>query len=313
MGLYSLCFMFSNMNCGLRFSVVICTYSIDRFGDLLEAIESVKKQRFCNVETVIVVDGNRALYELIIKTGIHDDRIHTHIHLNERNLGLSKSRNIGAEIATGDVVAFLDDDAVAEPEWIARLAELYTRNSAVAAGGKLKPRWVNGAANFIPEEFWWLVGANPKGDPDRIMEVRNTYGSNISFNRGVFIQVGGFSTEFGFNAGKKTVLQGEEADLCNRIKKLTGASVWYDPEAVVFHKVFKSRVALKALFRRAFWQGYSKRAMAEKTSESLGQEYGVLGYILFTGIPERILQLFFLIAFTGTVGLGYLYRRLGGK
>jgi len=306
----------------VRFSVVICTYSLERLPDFIEAIESIKKQTYPFIEIVIVVDGNKELYDTIlnqfpdIKTKpVTNNYVQgsSIIHLNDKNVGLSKSRNVGAEIATGDVVVFIDDDAVADPDWIARLANLYIHDNAVAAGGKLIPLWLNGVSTFIPEEFWWLIGANPKGSPEKIVEVRNTYGSNISFSREVFLEVGGFNTEFGFNAGKGAVMQGEEADLCNRIKKFTGASVWYNPDAIVHHKVFKSRVVLKTLFRRAFWQGYSKRAIGENTTDKLNQEAGFLKYVIFTGIPERIIQLFFLIAFTGTVGLGYLYRMLERK
>ncbi|MDD5453906.1 MAG: glycosyltransferase family 2 protein [Candidatus Ratteibacteria bacterium] len=285
------------------FSVIICTYSVQRYSDLIEAIDSVKNQTYPFIEIIVVVDGNKELYDTILSQDIG-----VKMHLNDINLGLSKSRNVGAEIATGDVVAFLDDDAVADPYWISHLAILYRQNDAVAAGGRLVPLWIDGVSAFIPEEFWWLIGANPKGSPEHIKIVRNTYGSNISFARDVFLRVGGFDTGFGFNAGKNTVLQGEEADICNRIQELTGAGVWYNPDAIVHHKVFKSRVALKALFRRAFWQGYSKHVMGEKSSDKLSQESGFLKYVLFTGIPERIIQLFFLVAFTATVGLGYIYR-----
>lgn len=303
------------MNGHIRFSVIICTYSMERFPDFVEAIESVVLQTYPNVEIVVVVDGNKPLYDIIMKENLHDV-----IHLNETNLGLSKSRTIGTQIATGDVVAFLDDDAVADKFWIVHLADMYISYSAVAAGGKLEPKWVDGVSNFIPEEFWWLIGATPKGSSEQIIEVRNTYGSNISFARDVFLKVGGFNSDFGFNVGKNRILQGEEADICNRIKQLTDASVWYTPYAIVYHKVFKSRVGLVPLFRRAFWQGYSKRVMKESAPDSLGQEYEFLNYILFVGIPERVkglfsrnvvpnvVQLFFLLAFTNAVGLGYIYR-----
>ena len=247
------------------------------------------------------------------------------IHLNETNLGLSRSRNIGAGIATGDVVAFIDDDAVADPNWIAGLADMYLNYNAVVAGGMIKPLWVAGVADFIPEEFLWLVGANPKGSPEQITEVRNTYGSNISFARDIFLNLGGFNSSFGFNAGKGGILQGEEAELCNKVKNLTGKGCMYNPNAVVYHKVFKERIELKPLFRRAFWQGYSKRVLEKQSTEPLEDESGFLKYVMLTGVPERIIgmvsmhpwknfkQLFFLIAFTGTVGIGYLYRMLEAK
>ena len=318
----------------LRVSVIICTYSTERLPDFMEALESIKKQTYPLIEAVIVVDGNKELYDTLLRlpsvSPISSDENYVKgypvIHLNEKNLGLSKSRNIGAEIATGDVVAFIDDDAVADPNWIAGLVDMYAHNyNAVAAGGMLKPLWVAGVADFIPEEFWWLVGANPKGSPEQITEVRNTYGSNISFARDIFLNLGGFNSSFGFNAGKGGILQGEEAELCNKVKNLTGKGCMYNPNAVVYHKVFKERIELKPLFRRAFWQGYSKRVLEKQSAELLRDESGFLKYVLFTSVPERIIgmismhpwrnikQLFFLLAFTGTVGAGYMYRMLEVK
>jgi len=293
---------------------------MERLPDLLEAINSVVLQTYPFIEIVVVVDGNRELYEILVKK-----KLDVVLHLNENNLGLSASRSIGTQIATGDVVAFLDDDAIADPHWLVTLSHKYLCEGVVCVGGKLKPLWVCEERSFIPEEFWWLIGATPKGSPERDVEVRNTYGSNISFLRETFLRVGGFDTAFGFNAGKNMVLQGEEADICTRIKHVTGGTVWYLPDAVVWHKVFRSRVGVVALFRRAFWQGYSKRVMKESSPDSLGQEYGFLNYVLFTGIPERVrglvsrnvvvnaVQLFFLIAFTKVVGLGYVYRMVNNK
>ena len=311
----------------LRVSVVICTYSLERLPDLMEAIESVKKQTYPLIETIIVVDGNKELYDTILRlpsiSPVSSDENYVKgypvIHLNETNLGLSRSRNIGAEIATGDVVAFMDDDAVADPNWIASLADMYLNYNAVVAGGMLKPLWVAGVADFIPEEYLWLIGATPKGDNNHIKEIRNTYGSNISFARDIFIHCSGFNSSFGFNAGKGGILQGEEAELCNKVKNLTGKGCMYNPNAIVYHKVFKERTELKPLFRRAFWQGYSKRVLKER-SAALGDESSFLRYVLFTGVPERLVgivsvhpwknlkQLFFLITLTSTVVFGYLYR-----
>lgn len=310
------------MNGGLlKFSVVICTYSLERFSDLIEAIESVSNQQYPNIEIVVVVDGNKDVYNRLIQT-----KIKAVLHLNEQSLGVTKSRNVGAGLATGDAVAFIDDDAVADPYWISELAYLHQEFGAVAAGGVLKPLWVDGVVDFIPGEYLWLIGSNPKGSPEYITEVRNTYGSNISFARDVFLSLGGFNSSYGFNAGNGCVLQGEEAELCNRVKALTKKGCMYSPFAVVYHKVFKSRTKLKTLFLRAFWQGYSKRALEEQSTEPLGEESNFLRYILFTSVPERIFgllsmhlwrnlkQLFFLLSLTSAIGVGYVVRTLkGGK
>jgi len=86
----------------------------------------------------VVVDGNKELYNEIVKSGIDVDKL----VLNEANLGLSKSRNRGTIEAGGDIIAFFDDDAVADKNWIKELVRMYEEHDAIAAGGKILPKWV---------------------------------------------------------------------------------------------------------------------------------------------------------------------------
>ncbi|WP_136602536.1 glucosyl-dolichyl phosphate glucuronosyltransferase [Salinigranum halophilum] len=300
----------------MNVSVVICTYSIDMFDHLVDAVNSVLAGTYEDREVVVVVDGDGSLFERIRdRYESHDDVV---LHCNDKNLGLSASRNVGVELASGDVVAFLDDDAVAHPEWIERLVSLYRRHDAVAAGGRMTGRWVAGKPAFLPEEFYWLVGVTHRGFPTEECEVRNTFGSNISFKREVFEELGGFEPNLG-RFGEK-YLQGEETEFAARVRQHYGEGVWYDPDAVVEHKVFDYRTKPGWLVKRAFWQGYSKRVMGELSSDDDGGEEGVfLRNLAFVFVPGRLrdlarhrrgvdlLQLFALLVFTGTVGLGYLY------
>ena len=95
-------------------SIVICTHRSERYEDLLEALDSLNAQSHNNLEIVVVVDGNKELYNELVKSGIEVDKL----ILNEANLGLSKSRNRGTIEAGGDVIAFFDDDAVADKNWL---------------------------------------------------------------------------------------------------------------------------------------------------------------------------------------------------
>ena len=83
--------------------------------------------------------------------------------LNEKNLGLSKSRNKGIKEAKGDVIAFFDDDAVADEHWLKELVRMYEEHDAIAAGGKILPEWEAKKPKFLPEEYYWLIGATHKG------------------------------------------------------------------------------------------------------------------------------------------------------
>ena len=307
----------------MRVSVVVCTYAEERYEDCCEAIESVLAQTHDPVELVIIVDGNTAVCERV-RTDFGDHE-NVRIHCNEQNQGLSYSRTRGVEQASGDVIAFLDDDAVANPEWVAKLVDGYEQTDAIAVGGRMVADWVAGKPAYLPAEFSWLVGVNYEPRLEPWTEVRNTLGSNLSFRREVFEEVGGFDEQVGLQGEKQ--IQAEETELCIRMADAFGRGVLYNPEAVVAHKVFDHRTDPVWLCQRAFWQGYSKRALESLASRDAQEaETEFLSHLAFEAVPRRlrslasepsvsaIQQLVFLVVLTACVGWGYLYglvRRAG--
>jgi glycosyltransferase involved in cell wall biosynthesis len=298
----------------MEVSVVLCTYAMDTYPQFREAADSVLGGSHDDVELVVVVDGTEEVHERVRED--YGDRDDVVLHCNEANVGLLESRNTGAELASGDVVAFIDDDAVADEDWVAALVDAYEETGYDAVGGRMTPRWVAGKPEFLPEEFYWLVGVTHRGFADGPGEVRNTFGSNISFRRETFLDLGGFDTDIGGRKGDKN-LQGGETELCARLRRETGQGVWYTPSAVVAHNVFDYRTDPRWLLDRAFWQGYSKRAMEVLLPESSDEETDFLGVLLTDYLPERVVglpftgaagvkQLCFLFLLTAAVGTGYL-------
>ncbi len=307
----------------MRVSVVVCTYAEKRYEEFAEAATSVLAQTHDPVELVIVVDGNETVCDRArADFGEYENVI---IHCNEQNRGLSYSRTRGVERASGEVIAFLDDDAVATAEWVSQLVDGYEQTDAIAVGGRMVADWVAGKPSHLPAEFYWLVGVNYEPRLEPWTEVRNTLGSNISFRREVFEELGGFDEQVGLQGDKQ--IQAEETELCIRMADAFGQGVLYNPEAIVAHKIFDYRTDPVWLCKRAFWQGYSKRAL-----ESLGSgdtqdaESEFLSHLAFEAVPRRlgklirtpsfagIQQLVFLVLLTGCVGGGYLYgllRRAG--
>lgn len=280
------------------------------------AAENVTSQSYDDTEMVVVVDGTDEVRDRVVEDyGDHEDVV---IHCNDENVGLLESRNTGAELASGDVVAFIDDDAVADKEWVAELVRGYEEQNALAVGGKMVGDWVAGQPSFLPKEFYWLVGVTHRGFADGEGWVRNTFGSNISFDRETFLELNGFDTEIGGRQGDAN-LQGGETELCARLDAEYGEQVWYNPDAVVAHKVFEYRTEFWWMVDRAFWQGYSKRAMDTLVPESGRDEGEFLGDLVTEFIPGRVKelarspslvavsQLVMLIVFTGCVGGGYIY------
>jgi glycosyltransferase involved in cell wall biosynthesis len=300
----------------MRVSVVLCTYDAALFSEFCDAADSVLAQTYSPVELVVVVDGTPDLAERVRER--YESHENVVIHLNDENQGLLRSRNTGAALAAGDVVAFIDDDARADPEWVAELVAVYEREDALAVGGKMMPEWVAGTPDFLPAEFYWLVGVTHRGYASGPGEVRNTFGSNISFRRAVFCDLDGFDPSIGGRTGDAN-LQGGETELCARLERDYGTGVYYTPEARVAHKVFEYRTEPRWLADRAFWQGYSKRAMSQLVPDSTNEETAFLGQLLTEFLPgrlwnllrqpsrERASQLLALVGFTVLVGLGYCY------
>jgi len=306
----------------MRVSVVLCTHTLDRYHDFSEAARSIFDQTYDDVELVLVSDGNEAVFERFEED--FSDRDDVVCHCNDENVGLLESRNNGAEVATGDVVAFVDDDAIADERWVEELVDVYEKRDVRAVGGRMTPAWVAGKPAFLPEEFYWLVGVTQRGfgpaggDEDMPGEVRNTFGSNISFGRETFLELGGFDDDIGGRKGDAN-LQGGETELAARLDAEYGYRVYYNPDAKVAHKVFDYRTDPVWLLDRAFWQGYSKRGMEVLVPGSTGEESAFLGRLLIDFIPNRVvglirnpsliqaIQLVMLFVFTTAVGLGYLY------
>jgi len=297
-------------------SVVLCTYSSEMYDHFKEAAESVLSQTHDEIELVVIVDGTEAVYTNAVEE--YGDYANVVLHCNEENVGLLESRNTGVKLANGDVVAFIDDDAIADEQWIEELVRTYERTDAIAAGGKMIPDWVAGKPSFLPAEFYWLIGVTHRGFPDASVEVRNTNGSNISFRRNVFLKLDGFDPAIGGRTGDAN-LQGGETELCSRMRAHYDQGVMYNPDAIVAHKVFEYRTRPRWLLDRAFWQGYSKRGMEVFVPESSAEERAFLGQLVREFGPTRVRELYqrpnrtklkqliTLVVLTGTVGLGYLY------
>jgi glycosyltransferase involved in cell wall biosynthesis len=300
----------------MKVSVIICTYSEEVYSHFRESVESVLDQTYENIELILVSDGNEAVYQRMQDD--YSELSNTVVSRTDENVGISAARNHGIELATGDVIAQIDDDAIADPDWVAELVSVYQETDAVAVGGKMTPEWVAGKPEFLPEEFYWLIGVTHRGFADPGEEVRNTFGSNISFRREVIEELDGFDPHVGRKG--EAEIQAHESELGTRLRQQFDRGVVYNPDAKVAHKVFDYRTDPLWLIKRAFWQGYSKRALETLLPDAgTDEESEFLSYLLLESVPNRVRtlgskqsfvvlsQLLWLVMLTGLVGLGYLY------
>jgi GT2 family glycosyltransferase len=269
----------------------------------------------------VVVDGNQALHARI--AAVFGKGSVLKLILLEKNRGVSQARNAGIQAAKGDIIVFMDDDAVAENDWLEKIVYTYESCDAISVGGKILPTWLGKKPDYFPEELYWLVGVTHKGfAEDKICEVRNTYGPNMSFRKEVFQKAGMFSSGFGFSG--VSCVQAEEPELALRMRKHCGKGVMYNPEAIVYHKIHPSKVGIKMLFKRSFYQGYSKALIGklETTENAMNTEKSFLRFLLLKRIPLKIFRIdriseikkgwVLIMSITG-VGLGYVYGCVKGN
>lgn len=277
----------------LQVSVIVTTHAWSRYGAFRDAIRSVEKQTYPEIELVCPIDADEdmaAATRTIADGGVEVD-YHPH------GTGLAEARNRGAQKASGDIYAFLDDDCVARRDWVANLVTAYEAG-AIAAGGPAIPDWPGERDRpwYIPQQYDWLVGGGPYHDHEQ--DVRNTYGCNLSFRADVFDALGGFDESLGKNA---SLDQGEETELCTRMRAEYDAGVRYVPEAAVKHRVFADQLRIRHLLTRAYAQGMTKRRIGLDEEET-----SFLAETLRSLVSQRPTRSVAMVGYTAATGLGFL-------
>ena len=247
-------------------SVVVCAYTTDRWQQIIDAVTSLLTQTRPVDELILVVDHSPDL--LAAARAEFTDASVTIVE-NSGPRGLSGARNTGVSVATGTVIAFLDDDATAAVDWAERLLAWYTDDVVIGAGGASIPVWSGGRPSWFPEEFDWVVGCTYRGLPEQPTAVRNLIGSNMSFRRSLFEIAGDFDSSVG-RIGANPV-GCEETEFCIRVaNRVPTGRIMFDPAIRVDHHLAPSRNTWRYFRKRCFAEGKSKAIVAELVGSRRG-------------------------------------------
>ncbi len=243
---------------------MICAYTADRSAMLEAAVASALEQRLPPLEVIVVCDQAPELAAWARR------RLDRAIVLeNELAPGLSGARNTGLLAASGELVGFLDDDAVAAPDWLERLAAQFADADVVGAGGAILPAWQESRPAWLPPEFDWVIGCSYRGLPVGRSDVRNVIGASMLLRRDAVTAIGGFVSGIGRQGANGHGC--EETELCLRLTDaLPRARIVYDPEAVVHHAVPADRTNVRYFLRRCYAEGISKARVTRRAGRERG-------------------------------------------
>jgi GT2 family glycosyltransferase len=264
-------------------AVVICAHTDERRRDLEAAVASVGAQEPTPAQVIVVVDHNPTML-----TWAADRFPGVLVVDNPGPAGESGARNAGVAHVTAPVVAFLDDDAVAEPGWLSHLLRWYEDDDVLGVGGAADPRWVSGRPPWFPREFDWVVGCSYRGLPDEAAPIRNLMGCNMSFRTDTVRAVDGFYSGLGRTGGDGFGCS--ETEFCIRVQRELGGQFVFEPGARVRHRVPPDRGTWTYFAKRCRAEGLSKARLARRAGqgEALALERRYVRETLPRGVARNV-------------------------
>ena len=237
-----------------RISIVICTYNGSR--TLHDALDGVRRVEYPDFETIVVNDGSTDAVPAIAAG--YDVRL-----ISTENRGLSAARNTGWQAATGEIVAYLDDDARPDPHWLHYLEWAFRTTKHVGIGGP----------NLAPPGDGWIAEcvAHSPGGPLHVLigdtEAEHIPGCNMAFRRSALEAVGGFDPRF------RTA--GDDVDLCWRLMD-AGGTIGFHAGAMVWHH---RRNSVRTYWKQQFGYGRAEALLEDKYPD----RYNELGHYSWAG------------------------------
>lgn len=245
-------------------SVIICTYNRCNYLEL--ALRSLENQNFerSAFEIIIIDAGSTDNTLQTIKTY---SEIMSIQFIESLHSGLSDARNTGIKKASGKIVAFLDDDAIADPDWLRQILGCFhlSREWTYACGGKSLLICDTSLPSWLNSEMLIYLGQFDFGNIGFVMDTgeQNPAGLNMAFKNEIFKRIGYFNPNLGRKGGN--LLSNEEVDFFHKMRK-EGYKIWYNPKMLVYHHVTNDRLSKRYIINRFYWQGRSDAVMNAENS-----------------------------------------------
>jgi glycosyltransferase involved in cell wall biosynthesis len=252
-----------------RMTVCVCTRNGAR--TLRDCLEGIAELDYPAYETIVVDDGSTD--ETVAIAEQFGARI-----LHSHGRGLSVARNLGLETARGQIIAYLDDDARPDPQWLRYLATTFMTTTHVGVGG---PNIAPADSGMVAE----CVDRTP-GGPTQVLltdrEAEHIPGCNMAFRKAPLEEIGGFDPQFR--------VAGDDVDICWRLQE-RGWTLGFNPTAVVWHR---RRDSVRAHWRQQRGYGKAEGLLARKWPQkySRGQARWA-GRVYHPGVGARRWRIYY--------------------
>jgi glycosyltransferase involved in cell wall biosynthesis len=262
----------------MHWSIIICT--LNRAADLKANLPKLAKLNYLKgkYEVLVVDNGSEdGTAEIVKEAARQNDAI---VLIMEERRGLSFARNRGIEIAQGELIAFIDDDAWPEDDWLIELEKGFAEPRVACVGGRVLPVFRSGMGwpAWLPGRFKGFFTVVDYAHRRYLHYPDFPAGTNIAFRKSALREIGVFNTSIG-RIGV-SLLSMEEVDLCLRLEH-SGHHIIYLPEAVVHHTVAENRLSREWIRERAHWQGTSAAIIEQQFFSTGSRVLKSLKYVLY--------------------------------
>jgi glucosyl-dolichyl phosphate glucuronosyltransferase len=239
----------------VKASVIVPTFG-QRPGYLLDALVSVLHQKFPRKDyEVVVVDNSPNGAALPIVEQARTQTGNEIRYVQEPQLGLLYARHAGAKAAHGDVLVFIDDDVITQPEWLGALVEAFKNPDVACTGGKALPQWEKTPPDWYDQFEPGYLSLLDLGEETLDLKYPVcVWGCNMAVRKSALFETGGFNPD-GIGDRKRIWFRGDGE--CGLQEKITnsGLRIIYEPDAWLIHRIPASRLTPEHFYWRFFIQG----------------------------------------------------------
>lgn len=222
-------------------SVIVCTYNrADILAETLEVLKSLKVPSGETLELWVVDNRSKDHTRRVIEQAAVSSPCPIH-YLYEPEPGASHARNAGIKAARGEMLCFFDDDVIVDPDWITAMNRLFQETDAEMAGCRILRKWECEAPDWYSEEVGGPLITQDFGNQRIRLNGKSMYliSAGLAFRRGVFDRIGLFRGDLGRKGD--SLIGGEDKELFQRAAA-AGCSIYYEPDAVLHHRVEENRL-----------------------------------------------------------------------